>query len=296
MLRARIGAARPLHSVGDDGRPPSPRAASHMPTSPPTPRTRYLPPTRDPFAAVRSVVTRLHRTAGRPAAALALGTALALGPAACGVTEPSDAVRQDRIYTEYELRYDGTRDVTVARAGFRFGGAGGTQLELTGASRVTFRGEPLTRVQVTSGLTYYERTLPGLVAEGAFRFEDTDGRAYANAVALRAIAYAGTPAPIDNDESYTLPFGGDVLAAGEQARVTLFRLAPGAVNLGVFVQGDVGARTVVLDRGQLQNVAAGQVTLVLERRRVGPPAQAPAAGGQVTTSYAPANVTATVVD
>lgn len=236
------------------------------------------------------------RSARALSATLAFAATLALGPAACGVTEPSDAVRQDRIYTEYELRYDGTRDVTVARANFRFGGAGGTQLELTGASRVSFRGEPLTRAQLTPGLTYYERTLPGLVAEGAFRFEDGDGRAYENAVTLRPIAFAGVPGPIDNDESYALPFGGDALASGEQARVTLFRLAPGTVNLGVFVQGDVGARTVVLDRGQLQNVAAGTVTLVLERKRVGAPAQAPGAGGQVTTSYAPANVTATVVD
>lgn len=229
-------------------------------------------------------------------AALALVAALALP--ACDAAEPSEFVNQSRIHTDFDLHYDGDRDVTVARASFRFGGPNGTQLELSSPSRVEFNGQPLARVvQPVTNQTYYERTFAGPVMAGSFRFVDTEGASYDNTVTLRAIGFPGAVGPIDNDAAYDLPWTGAALAADEEVNVVLYRLGQNTASLAVFTQRDDGARSVVLDRAQLQNVQPGRVSLVMERKATTTALAEPtAAGGRTTARYTPPSRTADVVD
>ena len=227
-------------------------------------------------------------------AALALVAALALP--ACDSAEPSEFVNQSRIYTDFDLHYDANRDVTTARASFRFGGPNGTQLELSSPSRVEFNGQALGRVvQPVTNLTYYERTFTGQVSAGSFRFVDTEGASYDNPVTLRPIAFAGSVGPIDNDAAYELAWQGSALAADEEVGAVLFRIGQNTA-LGVFTQRDAGARSVILDRQQLQNVLPGAVSLSMERKVTRSPAEPTAVGGRVVARYTPVNATAQVVD
>ena len=220
-----------------------------------------------------------------------LAAAAALLVAACDVLEPSENVNQDRIWTDYELQYDGNQDVTSARATFRFGGSTGTLLELSGTSFVEANGQELTkRTQPVTNLTYYEREFAGLTPSATFEFVDTEGASYVNDVTLRAIGVpAGGVGPIDNDFSYELRWSGQPLAAGEEVGAVLYRIVGGGA-LAVFTQRDVGATSIILDRAQLQNVQPGEATLVLERRSAGAPSDPTEVGGRITARYTAAPV------
>lgn len=221
---------------------------------------------------------------------------LALATLAACETEASEDVNQDRIYGAYELHYDATRDVTVARAAFHFGGPTGTLLELSEGATVTFNGQALPRVKEgLTGRVYYERTYGERVSTGTFEYVDLDGRDFENDVTLRAIGFPATVGPIDNDASYTLPFTGAALATGEQVNVLLYRVSANA-GLGLFRQDAAGAQDVVMDRGQLQNVPPGPVTLRMERVSSRAAGQATSVGGRTVGRYTAVDRAAEVVD
>ena len=239
--------------------------------------------------------SRLART-GRRAAVALLAPALVSLAACEAVVEPSEYVNQSRIHTAYELEYDADQDVTTARATFRFGGEGGTLLQLSGDSRVTVDGATMTLVREPfTQKAYYERAIDGRLASATFRFEDTEGREYENTAAIRAADFPAGLGPIDNDASHTFEWSGTTLTTGEHVDVTLHRLL-GAPALGLFRQSSVGMRSVVLDRAQLQHVAPGSVTMSMEREATREPAERPAVGGSLTVRYKARPVAVEVLD
>lgn len=205
--------------------------------------------------------------------------------AACDVLEPSENVNQERIHTDYELHYDGNADVTAARATFRFGGATGTLLELSGDSHVRANGQLLSQhTQPITNVTYYERTFPGLAEVAEFEFVDTEGTSYRNEIALRPIGVLGSLGPIDNDASVEVRWSGEPLREDEEVGAVLYRIVGGGA-LAIFTQRDRGATSIILDRAQLQNVSAGEATLVLERRYTGDLVERTDVGGRISARY-----------
>jgi hypothetical protein len=220
----------------------------------------------------------------------ALAAAALGGLAACDIVEPSENVDQDRIYTDYEVQYDARTDITAARATFRFGGATGTLLQLSGDSEVLANGDRLTERSATFGDgVYYERSFAGLVPSVAFEFFDTRGTAYHNGIALRAVAPPAVVGPIDNDFAYEIRWAGEPLDFDEEVGAVLYRIVGGGA-LAVFTQRDVGATSIILDRAQLQNVTPGEATLVLERRTLGDLDEPTEVGGRITARYTAAPV------
>ena len=242
-----------------------------------------------------SIVHPLPRRARRAASLAPLALLFAL--AACEPVEPSEYVNQARIHTAYELEYDASRDLTTARATFRFGGPGGTLLELSGDSRVTLNDASMTLVREPfTNRTYYEREVAGRLATATFRFEDTEGRRYENAATVRAadVPASGVGA-IDNDVSRTLFWDGASLLAGEHVDVLLYRVLGGPA-LGAFRASSPGARGVVLDRAQLQYMTPGGITVSMEREAKLVPAQRPDAGGELVVRYKAVPVSTEIVD
>lgn len=221
--------------------------------------------------------------------------ALPLALAACEVTEPSGDVRQDRIWTGYELEYDADADVTVARATFRIGDKDGTTLRLTEGSEVRFAGQLLLADGDGFGGTRYERTLNGYVQGGTFRWVDADGRALDNHATLRPARFPSPPATIDNDASYAVAFVGPALVEGEEVEVRLLRA--GSIGAGASgLQTLAGATQVVVPQSELAGFTPGAVTGELTRSAWIQPAQRTAAGGRIELRYRAPSVGITVVD
>jgi hypothetical protein len=227
----------------------------------------------------------------------ALATCLTTVLASCDAVEPSEYVNQNRIWTDYELRYDGSRDLTIASSTFRFGGSTGTLLELSGGSEVRVNGWSMSKVvQPLTNLTYYERAFAGRLTSGTFLFVDTEGTAYQNTIAPRFIDFpGGTLGPLDNDASYEMFWEGPALGVGEEVQLVVYRLE-GGVDLAVFHQREYGARSIILDRGQLQHVEPGVARLSLQRTVFGVPAERTDAGGRIRATYSAPDVAVHVVE
>ena len=58
----------------------------------------------------------------------------------CTIEDSAD-VNQAKIYADYDLRYDANTDKTRVVATFKFGGATGTNLQLSDPAQVVFNGE-----------------------------------------------------------------------------------------------------------------------------------------------------------
>jgi hypothetical protein len=220
-----------------------------------------------------------------------LGVALVLALAGCDAVEPSEFVNQDRIYTDYQLHYDANEDVTEAQAIFRLGNSGGTLLELTGGSYVTVNDEGMARTgQAALHSLHYRRRVGGHIGHATFRFVDTESRAYENVIVLNRIDHpAGGLGTIDNDANYELRWQGPALAHGEEVVVRLYRASDhnpfDETELADFHTYEVGARSIVLRRGELSSLVPGEVTLVLERRVQGTLAERTTAGGRIAARY-----------
>lgn len=213
----------------------------------------------------------------------------------CDPAQPSTDVNQARIFAEYELAYLGEEDLTRARTFFNFGGANGTQLRLEGGAEVSFEGETLDLVQSIANLLYYEDVEAGEERTGTFRYTDADGNTFENEATLRPLAFPDTVGPLDNDEAYTLTWGGAPVGEDEVVSVTLFRVGT-ETELAVFTERTEGATDILLTRDQLQNVQPGEVSLVLTRERNRAAEDAPSVGGSIKETYQPPFQRVTVED
>ena len=202
---------------------------------------------------------------------------------ACDPAEPSSDVNQDRIYTKYELIYDGTNNRTEPRASFRFGNATGTQLRLDNGAEVRFEGEELD-LQTPLNITFYNTTLDGLVEGGTFTYVDGDGGTFRNEVRLRPISLPGTLPEIDNDQSYTVTWGGAPVAAGEEVQLVLYRVSLDS-RLAFASTDDRGDTSVTIPADQLRDVQPGDITVLLRRFTRSGTVEGTSAGGETIGEY-----------
>ena len=201
----------------------------------------------------------------------------------CAPAEPLSDVNRDRVFTRYELVYDGTNDRTEPRASFRFGNATGTQLRLDGGAEVSFEGRPL-RLQTPLGITFYNASLDGLVEQGAFRYTDAEGAAYTNTARLRPATLPGDLPEIDNDRPYTVRWDGPPVADGEEVRLVLYRVSADS-RLAVASASRTGDTSVTIPEDQLRDVQPGEITVLLTRFTRRGLDEGTGAGGEVVGEY-----------
>jgi len=209
--------------------------------------------------------------------------ALSLGADDAGCqSEASSDVNQDRIHTSYWLLYDAHSDQTFARAQFRFGSGIGTTLELTEGAEVTFNGEVM---PFNAVLDWHEAIFAGRVEEGTFEYIDFAGNAFKNPVPLIDEAeLLDVPDTLPADSSYALVWEGAPIGPGETIEIIL-AADSNRFDFARWEQRGAGTTSVVLSRDGLTAVEPGNAVLQLRRWHDYEPAEAPGAGGKLTTTY-----------
>ena len=213
---------------------------------------------------------------------------MAIGFVSC-VKEASDSVDQDKIHVAYELFYDKNRDVTEARATFRFSNPVGTLLELSNPSFVRFNNDVLLYEPVFS---FYKKEYSGYVTAGNFTFSDTKGKVFVNAISnVDPIAFPTSFTSVNKANSYTLAWVGTPVARNQLVGVGMGSTT--AISGQLFGQHLEGAIDIVLDANKLQSVATtnGQVVAVMDRYLVKPLEQGTSAGGELKSTYRAGNKT-----
>ena len=177
------------------------------------------------------------------------------------VKEDSENVNQDSIYTIYELFYNAAEDVTTARAVFRFGGPGGTLLDLTEPAATTFNGDELVYKPISG---FHEKEYAGLTTSGTFAYTDLDNNSFTNATAtIDAIDYPAVFDTIDATNAYTFAWTGNPVAANETVTLTINGSQQN--NIENFPIVAEGANELILEADKLQNLGEGDATCLLTR-------------------------------
>lgn len=217
--------------------------------------------------------------------------AFALSLAACN-RESSGDVKQNRIWSDYTLEYDGSVEKTTASAVFRFGGATGTQLELSNGSTVSFRGQTMDFKPL---LAFYQLELSGKQDTGSFVFKDADGLVFTNSVALPPTA--ATPASvteISRGADFTLTWFGDPIVAGDAVIVTLVSVVNAKTE--VFTTANVGATSLTLPSSKLSLFPNGGAKISISRERKTLSGDFEDEGGVITTRSKGLNRTVNLKD
>ena len=210
-----------------------------------------------------------------------LGIFLALGILfnSCA-RQNSENVTQDTIWAHYELNYDNSTDITVAKVTFRFNNGFGTKLQLSDAAQVLFDGELM---EWQSALAFYELEIAGFQETGLFEYTDLDGNLYSNSVELIPIAFPADFDTIPRPGSFELFWEGDPIDSFESVRLWIDGALDGDAQ--TFFENDAGSESIVLNKAQLNALPEGIAEVLMDRTYSPPIMEATEAGGLVSSRY-----------
>ncbi len=206
--------------------------------------------------------------------------------------EVSNKVDQSKIWTNYELYYNQSSDRTFATATFQFSNSGGSILELSEPSEVTFNDQPMSFNTETGT---YNMEFGGFLTTGDFDWVDTDGNAYSNTAVIHDIAFGTLEDTIyksDGDAVFT--WDGDALAEDES--VVLEMVGSDGSFTQRFSSDTVGATTIRLDSMSLSLITSGDVTLNLELLYTPDLQEETERGGRLAGRYIPVDQTIFLAD
>ncbi len=203
------------------------------------------------------------------------------------IREDSSDVNQDKIFTAYELYYDGNEDKTYAKAIFKFSNAMGTHLELTSPSQVTFNDDVLS---FKSGVAYYEKEYAGKISSGTFEWTDVDGLSYSNTIALNSVDFPTSLDTISTQAAEEVFWVGDSLWSNEHVSLTIRDQPAGTVSRS-FSQDNTHSNSIILSLNKLQELEQGENIMIMDRYYRPGLTEKTSAGGIILGRYRPPNNT-----
>ncbi|MGC9330695.1 MAG: hypothetical protein ACP5DZ_02325 [Bacteroidales bacterium] len=230
-------------------------------------------------------------------------TGLLLVLTSCEVNDPS-LMNQDRIYTSYELYYNGNADKTYARATFKLGNKYGTLLKLGDNSSIGItRGDSIYNPELLTFMNeygYYEKEYSSTIFECSFYFTDEEENQYINSISLHSATFPETIDTIVRNNKWQLSWDVDysfqeiALKENESISLTFKNIATGDIHS--FYQFEEGSENMIISSDETSELEPGTYTLILDRRYQPELTQKPSAGGTITARYRPANRTVVVVE
>lgn len=175
--------------------------------------------------------------------------------------EVSNNVDQDKIWTSYELFYNENVDKTYAIAVFHFSSGNGTILELSDPSNVKFNN---TEMPFNTSNGKYEMEFSGLMANGIFAWEDTEGNLYTNTIEIREVGFGSLQDTIYKDMLNTVDWTGGSIDTNETIVLTID--GSSETDAREFPNDTIGQSTLVIDSLKLLQVTSGDVVLSLDRK------------------------------
>ena len=208
--------------------------------------------------------------------------------------EDSSDVNQQKIYANYELFYNQNQDKTHAVARFRFGGPTGTLLELTDSTNasVTYNGTDMPYNIFWGG---HHLEFAGSITGGTFMYTNTNGDVYSNTVPSGdTIAFDPDFDTIVKSAAQTFTWVGSPLAADQKVSAVVGSWTWGEDAL--FYTEDDGATNLIMGVTQMQNLAAGNSTIYMDRSTEKELTEGTTEGGRITYKYRCTNAAAQVLE
>ena len=209
----------------------------------------------------------------------------------CTIEDSAD-VNQAKIYADYDLRYDANTDKTRVVATFKFGGATGTNLQLSDPAQVVFNGEKLPFKPIYGGHT---KEFAGQVMSGTFEYTNTEGDVVVNTTpSIESIAFPDQFDSISKSSSIELNWVGSPLSENQRTAIFIGSWTWGQDAL--FLENGEGANFIVLDKGGLNNLPLGNSTVFMERSTARDIEEGTDEGGRIRASYRAENKSIIIVE
>ncbi|MGM0650490.1 MAG: hypothetical protein ACQES1_08295 [Bacteroidota bacterium] len=213
-------------------------------------------------------------------------------------------IEQDRIYTSYELYYNGNTGQTYAGATFKFSSASGTVLKLGENSSIGFiKVNPISDpdpLHYINEYGYYEKEYTTRWLKGRFYFTDENDNQYENEITVHVAAFPETIDTIVKGNRWELSWEGfyniEKTALGENESISFSLKEEGEGDIHTFHQHEEGAESIALEGDETAALPEGEYILSLERRYQPELVQKTGAGGTITGRFRPADRTVVVVD
>ena len=147
-----------------------------------------------------------------------------LGLSSCSSTEIGNSkdVAQERIYQQYEVRYNADKTEFTAYAQLRFAGSKGTTLVLNEASSIRFDGNLIKVDSSDFSGAYYQFYQPIAKIWGAHQFEFTDyhKKVFSNSFTIEPFELDTFPNEIDSNQPLNIPFRAGIFGVEDEIDVS----------------------------------------------------------------------------
>ncbi|MFZ4058143.1 MAG: hypothetical protein ACOYKE_08375 [Ferruginibacter sp.] len=147
-----------------------------------------------------------------------------LGLISCSSTEIGNSkdVAQERIYQQYEVRYNAENPELTAYAQFRFAGSKGTTLVLNEPSSIRFDGNLIKVDSADFSGAYYQFYQPITKAWGSHQFEfaDYNKKVFTNSFTMEPFELDSFPNEIDANQPLNIPFRAGIFGAEDEIDVS----------------------------------------------------------------------------
>jgi len=197
----------------------------------------------------------------------------------CFSCEKGDDIDADRIYSYYELKYDHSKDMTVAKAVLRMDGPEGVLIELSEPAEISFNGDQLLfNPENKEHLTTYAH----LVDSGTFKYLNSDGNTINTSTPrLREISFPPIEI-ISRSEDLLFKWIGDPVGDKETIQLTL----EGSERATTFLSSEQGVTEFLVPASEIKRLDRfGSGTYRLQRTYVDYLNTGVATGGSMSVRY-----------
>lgn len=216
--------------------------------------------------------------------------------------EDSSKVKQDSIFTTYNVNYDANNNTLLAEAIFNFGGSTGTYLKLDGVSTITFDGEALSEDTNFIGQVIYklEKSMltPSEIWKAhTFFYRNNDGNEFTNPITLPFLVSVQYQNTVIKTTSTLVANWNSIDQIGNDALYLSISSQDRQKNRWQYAKdGSQNATSGVITVPQdlIAELGPGTFNVRICREDTGSTTQAPAKGGYITLSTCSTVTTITI--
>lgn len=179
-------------------------------------------------------------------------------------TANSDTVKQSEIHQKYSVTYDQTAKELEITAQFRFGGSGGTTLQLVDPAYIEYNGKEMRMANNFLQGTYYEmKEQTDFTANHSWEYGDCDKNIFKNNLRLYDAEIINFTSEVSKSKGFTILWKGMPVQENEEISL-IIETAENSFfeNISTDIQG---AREINVSPERLKDIPLGAANFQLKR-------------------------------
>ncbi len=199
-------------------------------------------------------------------------------------TSNSDTVKQTEIHQKYTVTYDQTAKEMEITAQFRFGGSGGTTLQLVDPAYIKYNGKEMRMANNFLQGTYYEvKEQTDFNPDHSWEYRDCDEKTFVNNLRLYDAEIINFTSEVSKTHGFTVLWKG--MPVQENEKISLI-IETADYSFFENISTDIqGAREIEVSAEKLKDIPPGAANFQLKRVVEMPLQEGEHLGGKIRGKY-----------